>query len=501
MTEAQADARVRFWAEEYPRASILPTSATPTGAARDTRSSFPGEQYRAPWLEALAGFTRRGIAEVEVHLHHWDDTVEMLRRDLLQTLPWTSSGRTATSRATPDGCKRYAFIHGNWCLANAREDGARCGVDDEIPLLFETGCYADFTFPAAPDQSQPNIVNQIYWPTGDLGRRRAYESGERARVGLFRRDRILMIEGPLSLGTRAEKIPVRIENSAITAKEPGTAKRVATWVKQNIHVAGRPEWVFVKVHTHGAPELQAASLLGEGGRTLHRALTSRYNDGRSWILHYVSAREMFNIAIAPAWRAKFATPSTTGTTSRRRRLRQLGGTPSPRHKLITAARSPGRSPSSPHPLELSTEVMRDMVDRSMERILAHLESLPCQPMHATAGGKKLARWLRAPMPERGAALREAAPSPLLAGSSRPASTPRPRVPRVHPRRRPLSTRPSPISSPTATNRYVGVWLAAPGLAQIEEERHLSGSAAMLGLAAPRPAASSPRAARWPTSSP
>ena len=28
---------------------------------------------------------------------------------------------------------------------------------------------------------------------------------------------------------------------------------------------GRPEWVFVKVHTHGAPEPQAASLLGEGG--------------------------------------------------------------------------------------------------------------------------------------------------------------------------------------------------------------------------------------------
>ena len=31
---------------------------------------------------------------------------------------------------------------------------------------------------------------------------------------------------------------------------------------------------------------------------MHRALTGEYNDGRSWILHYVSAREMFNIAIA-----------------------------------------------------------------------------------------------------------------------------------------------------------------------------------------------------------
>ncbi len=72
-----------------------------------------------------------------------------------------------------DGKLRYAFIHGNWCLANARPDGRWCGVDDELPLLFDTGCYADFTFPAAPDPSQPPIVNQIYWPDGDLARRRA----------------------------------------------------------------------------------------------------------------------------------------------------------------------------------------------------------------------------------------------------------------------------------------------------------------------------------------
>ena len=106
-----------------------------------------------------------------------------------------------------------------------------------------------------------------------------------------------MIEGPLSLETRREKIPVYIENGAITAKEPGTKKRVDAWVKQNIHVEGRPDWVFVKVYTHGAPELQAASLLGDGGRTLHRAL-AQFNDGRHWVLHYASAREMYNLAIA-----------------------------------------------------------------------------------------------------------------------------------------------------------------------------------------------------------
>jgi len=288
------DARVHFWAENYPR--LADEFRDADGRSPCHSFFFPGEQYRPSWLDTLASFAKKRLGEVELHLHHDGDTEETLRRDILAYLgAYAKHGHLSRDEG---GRLRYAFIHGNWCLANARVDSSRCGVDNEIPLLFETGCYADYTFPSAPDESQPNIVNQIYWPVGDIAKKRAYEVGERARVGEIKRDRILMIEGPLALATRPEKIPIRIENSAITAKEPGTAKRVRTWVEQNIHVEGRPEWVFVKVHTHGAPELQAASLLGDGGREMHRALTGMYNDGKEWILHYVSAREMFNIAMA-----------------------------------------------------------------------------------------------------------------------------------------------------------------------------------------------------------
>jgi hypothetical protein len=31
---------------------------------------------------------------------------------------------------------------------------------------------------------------------------------------------------------------------------------------------------------------------------MHTELTSRFNDGERWRLHYVTAREMYNIAIA-----------------------------------------------------------------------------------------------------------------------------------------------------------------------------------------------------------
>lgn len=287
------DERVRAWSEHYP--ALAAEFRDADGQPPRHSFFFPGEQYRKPWLEALARLSEQRLGEVEVHLHHDGDTAQHLRRDLDDFVRAYAEHGHLTRDAS--GRARYAFIHGNWCLANARSDGRWCGVDAEIPLLFETGCYADFTFPSAPDECQPQIVNQIYWPTGELDRARAYERGERAKVGKLFDDRILIVQGPLALAMKPGRLRPRIENGALTGNDPPSAARVKSWVAQNIHVDGRPDWTFVKVHTHGAPEATARSLLGDGGRELHRAL-ARYNDGEAWKLHYVSARELYNIAMA-----------------------------------------------------------------------------------------------------------------------------------------------------------------------------------------------------------
>jgi hypothetical protein len=286
--------RVEFWTEAYSRA--LGEFRDADGRPPRHSFFFPGEQYRPEYLEGLGHLVARGFGEVEVHLHHDGDDADKLRRDLDAYLAAYGEHGHISRDAT--GRPRYAFIHGNWCLANSRYDGRYCGVDSELEVLFGTGCYADFTFPSAPDQTQPNIVNRIYWPLGDPKRARAHESGEPARVGAVRNDRILMIQGPLALARRGRGLAPRIESAALSARDPGTLERLRTWVAQRIHVEGRPEWVFVKVHTHGAPETQAQALLGEPGRELHRALGRHFNDGKRFILHYVSAREMYNIALA-----------------------------------------------------------------------------------------------------------------------------------------------------------------------------------------------------------
>ncbi|HWO22756.1 MAG TPA: hypothetical protein VNO30_28545 [Kofleriaceae bacterium] len=298
-------ARVDAWAEGYPALAEFRDSD-----GRPPRHGwfFPGEEYRPYFLDKLAQLARAGLGEVEVHLHHDGDTAATLTPRIEETLRnLAEHGHLSRAPAGARGARtpyQWAFIHGNWSLANGRPDGRWCGVDDELVLLHDLGCYVDLTFPSAPDPCQPDKVNQIYWPTGDLTKRRSYEHGERARVGAHHDDRLLMITGPLGLARKG--LGMRIENGALTGDDPPSAERVATWIDQGIHIEGRPEWTFVKVHTHGAIEKTAASLLGAGGRALHTALRG-YMD-RGFGLHYVTAREMFNVARA-AMAGKTGDPS------------------------------------------------------------------------------------------------------------------------------------------------------------------------------------------------
>lgn len=284
--------RVERWRTSYPK---LARGLEDSGG-RGPRHTFffPGDQYDGAFLEGLGELAQHGHGEFEVHLHHEDDTGESLRAKLDETLE--NFGRHGLLPVV-DGQPRWCFIHGNWCLANARTDGRHCGVDAELPLLWSLGCYADFTFPSAPDESQPGLVNVFAQPTGDLARRRAYEDAEPVRVGTKRRDELLFIQGPLALARRPGSLGVRIENGDLQGNDPPTVHRFRTWLKQHVHVLGRPEWCFIKVHTHGSPEKNAFAMLGEPTRRFHEDILAECKL-RGLRLHYVSARELVNVAQA-----------------------------------------------------------------------------------------------------------------------------------------------------------------------------------------------------------
>ncbi len=237
--------------------------------------------------------------EIEVHLHHDNDTAENLRATLEHARElYSSYGYLSHER--DDEAVRFAFIHGNWALGNSRPDGRWCGVNNELTVLREAGCYADFTFPSAPSPTQPRAVNRIYYATDDPGRPRSADHGiDVCALGKPTGD-LMIIQGPLCPNWKQRKLGIlpRLENGDLSATNPPTPERIALWVTQHIHVLGRPEWAFVKVHTHGAPEAAAEMLLGPAQRVLHETLQSCYNDGKDFVLHYVSARELYNIVKA-----------------------------------------------------------------------------------------------------------------------------------------------------------------------------------------------------------
>jgi aromatic-L-amino-acid decarboxylase len=117
-------------------------------------------------------------------------------------------------------------------------------------------------------------------------------------------------------------------------------------------------------------------------------------------------------------------------------------------------------------LELSGGTLRALIDAATERLLAHVDSLPRQASADTAGGEDLARSLREPLPETGRPVEElfdllfsrVIPKSFnTAGPGYLAYIPGGGLPH--------SAVADLISG--ITNRYVGVFAAAPGLVAIE----------------------------------
>jgi len=260
---------------------------------------FPAEQYRPELIEPLGELVEAGYAEVEVHLHHDNDTSEGLRRALLEFVERLQShGHLGAARS--DGGPRFGFVHGNWALDNSRPDGRWCGVNDELRVLGRCGCYADFTLPSAPSATQTRRINSIYYAVDDPTRPRSHDHGAEVRLGGEAHGDLMLIQGPLTVTWPGGKFGVlpRIETANLSGSVPVTPRRVASWVNTRVCVAGKPDWVFVKAHTHGCNESNWPVLFGRGIRALHTCLTEAHDDARGYRLHYVTAREMYNIVKA-----------------------------------------------------------------------------------------------------------------------------------------------------------------------------------------------------------
>ncbi len=249
-----------------------------------------------PWRELC----RQGYGEVEIHLHHDGDTADNLRRTLLESKELLAERHGLLARHRATGEILYGFIHGDWALDNSRPDGRCCGVNNELAVLHETGCYADFTLPSAPEATQTAKINSIYYARGHPGRRCGHNSGIEAGLGRAPDDALMLIQGPLVLdwGQRKWGLLPRLENGCLQPSQPPTLHRLHLWLKARVQVPPRRDWFFVKLHMHGAREKDSDVLLGEPMVRFHQVLANEAAADPRLHYHYVTAREMYNLAKA-----------------------------------------------------------------------------------------------------------------------------------------------------------------------------------------------------------
>ncbi|MGB9362131.1 MAG: hypothetical protein WCA99_11035, partial [Candidatus Sulfotelmatobacter sp.] len=250
----EQERRLKRWCSEYP--NQFESYRDAEGRPFVHTYYYPAEQYDHALIAQLAEHCRDGWGEIEIHLHHGmkaPDSAENTRRQLLEFRDRLAGEHNCLSYWDDSAQPRYSFVHGNFALANSNK-GRACGVDSEMQVLAETGCYADFTLPTgAFHWAQTSKINSIYECTLPLTERAAHRKGRDLARGRAPQVFPLMVQGPLMLDFRADTDSRRwrIDNAALTGSNPPSLRRLNLWKRAAITVRGRPDWLFIKLHCHG----------------------------------------------------------------------------------------------------------------------------------------------------------------------------------------------------------------------------------------------------------
>jgi hypothetical protein len=296
---AEQNRRVEMWCDQYPE--LVNQWRDDDGHPFKHTYFYPAEQYDRGLIGQMAEHCHAGWGEIEVHLHHGmdaPDTAENTRRTLVDFRELLARKHDVLSYLDGSGSPLYAFVHGNFALANSSR-GFACGVDSEMQVLAETGCYADMTLPTGYfHPAQIGKINSLYECGLPLHERAPHRRGRDLRRGRPPGILPIIVQGPLTLDFHSSRSRrFGIENGALTRANPPSLSRLRLWKSAAVRVTGRPDWLFIKLHCHGMDPTQHNAVLGDDMRRFLRELVEDVRE-RDEILHFVSAREMVNIIFA-----------------------------------------------------------------------------------------------------------------------------------------------------------------------------------------------------------
>src|SRR5271170_6499203 len=139
----QPASRIEAWRTGYTK---LQQECLRKFGTRPLHSWFYPPHHGLEFLPALANLVTDGLGEVELHYHHKDDNAGTLRSNLRRVLAEYREFGLLLSQGKPP-VETFGFIHGDWALDNSA-GGRFCGVNGELSLLKELGCWGDLTMPS-----------------------------------------------------------------------------------------------------------------------------------------------------------------------------------------------------------------------------------------------------------------------------------------------------------------------------------------------------------------
>jgi hypothetical protein len=287
--------RLKAWTDDYPE--IAKKHKDSDGHNPKHSFFYALDLMHEHELVAMKPVIDAGFGEFELHWHHDHDTPSSFVEKLDDAMKiFHKHGYMKPYLPNQKAC--FSFIHGNWSLGNSRGEQF-CGVDNEVEILKKQGCYADFTYPALFSEAQPPMINNIYY-CSDLNKPSCHFQGRDAEVNKPARNNEFMIfQGPMTinwLDWRHKWHPNFEDGDIKSTPTHDDPKRIRAWMRQSIHVKGCPEWQFVKIFCHGAQDHK--SVVSDTTDRMHSYIEKHYNDGKKYRLHYVSAREAYNIVRA-----------------------------------------------------------------------------------------------------------------------------------------------------------------------------------------------------------
>jgi len=113
----------------------------------------------------------------------------------------------------------------------------------------------------------------------------------------------IIFEGPLVLDwtRRQHSLPVpRLDDGALARNYPLSLDRFNRWRNARIGVASGPNWVFVKLYSHGFFDWDQDAMIGGQMRRFMNEMLELSEKTKEFSVCFASAREAYNMVMAAA---------------------------------------------------------------------------------------------------------------------------------------------------------------------------------------------------------